>query len=488
MPANTAQQRQVLPATCGRDEVNLIDYPISILKYQQPVDQHGKRPDELVCTVDCYDSDLGEIVPRKLTRRTSSKHGFPTPLEDEVLIALLTLTRVKNDFKQPRVTFRNGELYELMGWPRNGTSNNRLSVALDRLTGLKLKYENSWTSQDGTFQKEFTTGLLDSYNFVKQTHGRRNRDHEESWIQWASEVFVDIQRGNVKELNTVEFFSLHRPVSQRMYRFLDKHLSHEQHFEMDLVTFAEHLGLSETRHIGKIKERLAPSLSELESLQTFIAPETSETRYHKRGPGRWLVRFNRPEPLLKIEAATNTSSQPSNDDTPRTLVSVFYEAWRGVKPSRISKKELDQASTLVARYGSKRLFELLPKVAKTLKRHFPEARAFGASMIYWDEVMSKSQHAEQQTIDARSPESDCEKHQDIQQPRRNQLRREWQSLSEGERNNIVDAVAASGSDTVSRFISHGKLGDPLVEIACLQELERRSTDSDMSSVVASGAN
>gem|GEM_PF-4832990 len=62
---------------------------------------------------------------------------LPTPLEDEVLVGLLTLTRLKNNFTLPRVEFHNSELYDLMGWPHNGSSNTRLGVALDRLA---LKY------------------------------------------------------------------------------------------------------------------------------------------------------------------------------------------------------------------------------------------------------------------------------------------------------------------------------------------------------------
>ena len=143
----------------GSDELNLIDFPISLLQYQQPTDASGKRPDKLVCTIESYDRYLDRVVPRKLTRRTSSQYGFPTSLEDEVLIGLLTLTRLKNDFQSARVHFRNSELWNLMGWPVTGNSRKRLSVALDRLKGLTLKYENAWTTGDNRFKKEFHNKL-----------------------------------------------------------------------------------------------------------------------------------------------------------------------------------------------------------------------------------------------------------------------------------------------------------------------------------------
>ena len=293
MPADTLQDRPQFPPATGRDELNLIDFPIATLQHQQPLDADGKRLDELVCVVHAYDADLKKTVPRKLTRRTSSKHGFPTPLEDEVLIALLSLTRIKNDFTAPRVAFRHAELFELMGWPGNGSSSRRLQIALDRLTGLTLKYENSWTTESGAFKKEFTTGILESYSFTRQTRGRRNSDADRSWVQWASEVFADIQRGNVKELDTSEFYGLKLPVSRRMYRFLDRQLSSTPHFEMELTTFASHLGISELKHVGKIKERLASGLRELEALDEFLEPCESRERYRKHGPGQWRIVFDR---------------------------------------------------------------------------------------------------------------------------------------------------------------------------------------------------
>ena len=190
---STGQYRHIPSHSRGRDQLNLIDFPIAVLRHQQPTDANGKRPDELVCVIHSYDRRLDKVVPRKLTRRTASKHGFPTPLEDEVLVGLLTLTRLKNNFSSPRVEFRNSELYDLMDWPHTGNSSQRLAIALDRLTGLTLKYENSWTTEDGSFQKELTTGLLESFEFTTQVNGKRSPMAECSWVQWAAMLSRGVQ-------------------------------------------------------------------------------------------------------------------------------------------------------------------------------------------------------------------------------------------------------------------------------------------------------
>lgn len=465
----------------GRDELNLIDFPIGVLQYQQPLDEDGRPPAELVCTVESFDKHVGQVVPRTLTRRTSSKYGFPTPLEDDVLVGLLTLTRLKTNFESPRVSFRNGELYDLIRWPHNGASNRRLSIALDRLQGLTLKYENSWTTNDGEFEKEFTTGLLDSYEIVKPSQHRDADDRGESSVVWASEVFADIQRGNVKELNTDRFFSLDLPIARRLYRFLDKHLREQPHFEIDLVTLAAHLGISGTRHIGKIKERLRKSLQKLEHAGDLIRPAAQSERYRKQGRGQWLAVFDRVSLEYGTQDQTKTPSRDSRsrqqlwkanhgDSPARQLVSAFYEKWSGDTHHIATRNELSQAQTLVARYGTEHAIALVPKLVRIMKQAFPQARAFGATLNYWHEA----DKAGQQLIRTTKPETEVvdDSQRQVDRQQLESQRQQWAALSEQKQNRIRDRVAQSSSDTVRRFIAEKKFDDLLVERACLAEMLR----------------
>lgn len=462
----------------GRDQLNLIDFPIAVLQYQQPKDGEGKRPDELVCVINSFDRDLDKVVPRKLTRRTASKHGFPTPLEDEVLVALLSLTRIKNNFTSPRVEFRNAELYDLMGWPHNGTSNTRLGVALDRLTGLTLKYENSWTTEDGSFEKEFTTGLLESYKFTKQTQGRRSPAMEQSWVQWASEVYADIQRGNVKELNTDEYYSLQLPISRRMYRFLDKQFSESPHFEMELTTFAGHIGLAETSHIGKIKERLVPAFQELEGIEGFIEPAQPDERYRKRGPGNWLVVVHRAKPTATRRSQEHhTVRTLTGTEAAARLVRSFYEAWNGNTHHSPFARELEQAQSLIDAHGEDRVSEALPLVIKDMKARFPDARAFGATLLYWNDAIAKlAKRQKQSAVSEREQQAKVTENADRcrDQEHRRVLRDRWDGLSEDDRQAIRSQVRETCSATVRQFLDQRKFNDPLVMLACLNHLETSS--------------
>lgn len=482
MPAELTTHRRCLDPVQGRDEVNLIDFPIATLRHQQPVGRDGTRPDEMVCVIESYDSDLQKTIPRKLTRRTASRYGFPTPLEEEVLIALLSLSRHRNEFTEPRVEFRNGKVLELMGWPQNGTSTRRLAVALDRLTGLTLKYENSWSTTDGVFAKEFTTGILESYSLTKQTRGRRRPDSERSWIQWSSEVFADIRRGNVRELNTHQYFALRLPISRRMYRFLDRRLSESTEFEMELSAFSVHLGLSELKHVGKIKERLALGLKELESVPGFMKPRPASERYRKRGPGDWLIGFERSRSETRMKHLpsagrdSHRTSRPVNSAA-ASLVAEFYQQWAEESDHRATRKELQLAEEILDRYGPELHPKLHPLVLRDMKKEFAAARTFGATRHFWSKAaksITRLQVRDEREQSAARQESTAAASRDFQRERNRKQLQQWRAMSSAQQRSILKTVRDDASPSVQRLIDQKKLDDPLVRIHCLKELESRN--------------
>ena len=468
----------------GSDELNLIDFPIGVLRHQQPKAADDRTPDELVCTIESYDAELDRVIPRTLTRRTSSKYGFPTPLDEEVLIGLLTLTRQKNNFTSAHVKFRNRELYDLMGWHNNGRAKHRLSKALDRLKGLNLKYENSWTSGDNKFEKEFSTGLLDSYELVTRNDSASDANTESS-VRWAAEVFADMQRGHVKELDTDCFFSLRLSVAKRLYRYLDRYLKPEQPLEMELTKLAAHMGIADTSHIGKIKERLADGIRELEDLGNFIKPAERDQRYRKKRAGLWLIRFERANADVVPRKITNESGStrnvgviPNGEST--QLVSAFYSLWTGDRDHKASRHELFQAGEIIRRYGREKATTLLPIVVKMMKKDFPNAYAFGATKNFWpmaDEQSNRKAKRLAQAAQQSEEQSREEERVKAQKAKLNAQREEWNQLPDSRQSEIRQRImdSSSTSEALKGLIRRGKFADPMVLLACLAELNRQET-------------
>lgn len=460
----------------GRDELNLIDFPIGTLSYKQPLDSDGNRVPELVFSVSSFDEDLGCVVPKRLTTRTSSQHGFPTPKEEQLLIGLMLLTRVKNNFTDARVEFRPGELYSLMNWPNDSTSKRHLRVGLDRLSGVKLKYENSWSNGAGqTYEKDFTTGILDSYQLTTLKSGQSHRVAQPCWVQWSAEVFADIQAGNVTQLNTPEYFGLKYPVAQRMYRFLNRHLAGHTFFEMNLHAFATHVGLSETRHVGKIKDRLRNGLQELESVEGFIRPLPIHERCKKLGRGHWIIRFERAVATTTARPVIRPIGKPA-DSQSHQLVKEFHLQWSKSKNHHPSHSELQHAQSVISEYGFSKCIEVLPALNKMMRTGFAEARWFGATRAFWPQAIEKERRnaASKAKVLQRDEGAKQEKESTKQKKqRRLELRAIWGKLSGTEQDAIRNEVLTTADGTVRRKLVEQDFDDVLVELACHRVLEAR---------------
>lgn len=468
----------------GRDELNLIDFPIGTLSYKQPLDSVGNRVAELVFAINSFDEDLGSVVPKRLTTRTSSRHGFPTPKEEQLLIGLMLLTRVKNNFTDARVEFRPSELYSLMNWPNDSTSKRQLRTGLDRLSGVKLKYENSWSNGAGqTYEKDFTTGILDSYQLTTLKSGQSHRAAQPCWIQWSAEVFADIQAGNVTQLNTPEYFSLKYPVAQRMYRFLNRHLADQSTLEMNLHAFATHVGLSETKHVGKIKDRLQNGLMELESLNGFIRPLPLTDRYKKLGRGHWLIRFERASPVNSAPIDQKRISRKADDGQPHQLVKEFHLQWSATANHRPSHSELQHAQAVLSEYGFAKCVELLPGVTKLMRTAFAEARWFGATQTFWPQAAEKEKRKLASMTRDRKADQVLKQQEEAankKRERRAELRSIWNQLPETDQQAIRAEVMATADGTVRRKLIEQNYDDVLVELACHRVLEARLADGRLS--------
>src|SRR5262249_58961245 len=84
-------------------------------------------------------------------------------------------------------------------------------------------------------------------------------------FSWNDVVFRSFQAENLKRLDLNLYFTLTLAPARRAYRFLDKRFYRRSRLVFDLRQFAcEKVGLSKNYDIGKIKEKLGPSIEELE--------------------------------------------------------------------------------------------------------------------------------------------------------------------------------------------------------------------------------
>lgn len=349
-PKGATPQASAVRHSHGRDHLNLAEHRISVLPRRQPVDDRGKKLDEVTYDSTRYDPVLKRRVPRSVTLTTNSRLGLPTPADENVLLALLCVARQQNAFSDPKVYFTPHELFVLMRWSPNSRSYERFRDVLERLSALRLIYRNAWwDSHTRGFETEFSTGLIASYELTRQRTGRRKAGTlPPSWIVWNPNFFESLQAGSVKRLNLEQVFSLKLPASQQMYRYLDKHFFYTSQVDIDLREFAcGHIGLSTAYDTGKLKSRLRPAIAELESIR-FIEPAEESARFRKIRPGVWRVRIEKAN--ARLAAVRQPGEQGSGQPLAVALVARGVSA--SVAHQLVSDHPLDLIQTKLSVFDS----------------------------------------------------------------------------------------------------------------------------------------
>lgn len=299
--------------TPALEELNLVEFPLAVLSDYVP---NGRKTLEFYDLI--RDQESNSQLNRLVTITGADKWGLPNWQDQDVLLAMMVLSKLKNGFGDRRVRFTLHELRNLLQWPHNGTYNRRLQESLDRWTGVTIKYSH-WRTKTG-WKKAKAFHIIEWYAL---SMGRDFDADEPQTFTWNELVFESFQANHTKPLDWEFYIGLNTPTAKRLYRFLDKRFFLKSRWSFDLAEFSENkLGLNKVTDIWRYKERLAPAIKELEA-KGFLKAFDARERFAKVGKGKYDVIFERvggrapkiPASLFaaKIEPATpaSTVSNPS---------------------------------------------------------------------------------------------------------------------------------------------------------------------------------
>lgn len=265
----------------GRDELNLAEFPLSLISKR--ADQDTKV---LVFEDKIWDSESRSMVTRKVTISGSADCGLPNAADEEVLLALIQITKLQG-FRNKKVYFSRYNLLQILGWEDNGYYYNRIVSALNTWLGVNVKWHNAWRD----YTKKTSWGdkgivLIQAFELKK----RENADSS-SYITWADHLFESFQAGNLKGLDFGLYRALRDSIAKRMFRFLDKRFYNRDMLTFDLATFAyEKIGMKRTYALNNVKQKFKPAIEELVAVG-FLKPLPDKQRYRKRKAGEWDVVF-----------------------------------------------------------------------------------------------------------------------------------------------------------------------------------------------------
>jgi Replication initiator protein A len=317
-PTRPQPQEELQPAAprIGRDEMNLAEFPIALLADRAPKgqktlyfeDQHGR-----------------------LTVTGSDAYGLPTATDTDVIVALIYLTKLQNDFRDVKVNFSRYGLIKLLNWPFEGGSYKRLDLSFNRWHGVSLVYDKCWWNNKTKRYVSAKMHIIDSVIFAEPGgHSRDGQAHLPlSMFTWNKTFIESCQADNLRQLDLDEYFSLKSAVAKRLYRFLGKRFYRQDDWTFDLHEIAfERVGLSRSyADAYKIKEKLHPAIEELEAIG-FLRPLKRDDRYGRIDRGQWTIRLVRQSPTHATSAgqtliAPQHPTLPLAEPEPSPLVAAL---------------------------------------------------------------------------------------------------------------------------------------------------------------------
>ena len=249
------QAALVTPIVLGKDEMNLAEYPLSILTHRIPRDRKTYSFTQRITDHE------GTLVRQSWSVLGSDKYGLPTPYDDDVLIALLYCYKEQ----KPQGKQIHFSLYKLCQITRKALSKreyDRMRDSLNRLTSTTIVatncfYDNlakSWVSE--------AFHLFDRYKLYQERKGRAASPHL-SFVEMSEFFYRSVAVANyIKDLDLGIYYTLALPISKRLFRYLDKNRYKKRRYEETVMRMAYKLPLTYA-YPSQVKQKLAPAHEEL---------------------------------------------------------------------------------------------------------------------------------------------------------------------------------------------------------------------------------
>lgn len=416
----------------------------------------------------------------RVSRNTD--HFYPGPLSRKAHFALLSLLRKQGfPFKNP-VAFSWRQLAREMQVAYGGsTSIDRLKEALLCTFGAMIKSRyalKSGPSRESLPARERGYNLYAECLFTNDVLPDGTLA-DQNYVTLADWYLTNLNSLYAAPLDYQLWNRLNdqSPLASRLYEFLLFNFSTGiDHFCINYEKLCQFLPAKVEPYTSQAKVQLDPAFQLLTDETIIRSVEWTLGRNHelqiqvKRGRGLSGTATTSSTTTRQPELfETVTTTEGTNEISPaERLVRNFHDHWSGNVDGDITAGELDAAKSCLSTYGLECAMQLLPKVIGRMKQQFPDAKTFGATKTYFQEVQDE-QDKRERIIDKAKQSAIAEAAvEDQRQVRRAMLKAAWEALDPAEREAIRDSVL-----TMNPRLNAEKFAS-LIDRLCLAELDRRT--------------
>lgn len=465
-------ERSVSANEIIRAEANFLQFPFFSLDTKRLKNHPG-----ITCFARKRIDGQEHEVRIRITR--NDDFAFPGPLARKIHFALLgKLQRTQRHPYENPVTWTWNELAKLIGLKQcSGRDIQQMkdAIASTHAAVITTAFSLRADDRDSPLKKrQRGHRLYDEYVFLDDTMPDGTPADKNGL--WFSDWFIsNLNNMHSGPLNYDKWLQLNSTstIASRLYEYLTYNFAPgNPQLRINYPTLAQFLPVRIERYLSDARKQMEPAFEQLRQQGVIARHEWTTSRDQQIqiciNPGTLLLPTARkPQGVPVTNEVLDEASQ---------LVRAFHECWTARTETTATPKEREHAANVIAQHGYEIAVQWLPKVVSAMRRGFPDAKTFGATLKYWDEVAKlESTRAKQSAVNAEEQArmNEAQQREAQQKAEKAKLRQLWSTLGEPDRRSILTAVESSADSYVQRKIRAGQIDDPLVEIACLQELKQQ---------------
>jgi hypothetical protein len=239
----------------GKEEMNLVDFPFATLN-------HKDSRAYIECVTWHSDAQKGRYQQKWIVAGNSVL-GLPHEIADQAVIALILIWHEQGAQRAFSPTLYR--ILKILKLPDTKHYYDLLKKTLLQLDGLRFRSERAfWDNQKRQHVSIQSFGLFDSMRLTFWIDGDSFGEPEgKNYIEWSTPLWNSLKEGYLKAIDLSFYLGLNRPLTRRLYRFLDKQLRYRRTFEIDIFALASRLGMQSYAFPSKVQEKLKPAIDEL---------------------------------------------------------------------------------------------------------------------------------------------------------------------------------------------------------------------------------